>query len=220
MADTVATLRATPTLTRGLDLTAKAALVLLLIAAVLHPEIGHLKDKGAGIRAVGYPLFAFVLPFAWVVWWRDRSPFPWLADLMVTLTCFTDVLGNRMNLYDTIVWFDDVMHFINTGLLAGAVILLSLHSAAPFGAVLERALAFAVTAAVGWEIAEYFAFLSTSVERVHAYTDTLGDLALGTFGAVTAAIIISTLWRHGRLTSEYPPLATSRQPWARTPVSR
>ncbi len=213
MSDTVATLRATPTVARGLDLAAKVALVLLLVAALSHPDLGHLKDKGAGARAIGYPMLAFTLPAVWLLWWRDRGPFPWLADLLVTLTCFTDVLGNRMDLYDAIVWFDDVMHFINTGLLAAAVILLSLRSGAPFGAVLERALAFAVTAAVFWEIAEYFAFLSTSVERSNAYPDTLGDLALGTFGAITAAIVVHTLWRRGRLTAEFPPLASSRQAW-------
>ena len=35
---------------------------------------------------------------------------PWLPDLLITITCFTDILGNRMDLYDTVVWFDDWMH--------------------------------------------------------------------------------------------------------------
>lgn len=58
---------------------------------------------------------------------------------------------------------------------------------------MERALAFGVTAALGWEIAEFFAFISGSSEREGAYTDTLGDLGLGTAGADTA-VVIHSLW--------------------------
>ncbi|MDF1605800.1 hypothetical protein [Nocardioides sp. YIM 152315] len=89
----------------------------------------------------------------------------------------------RLNLYDTIVWFDDWIHFVNTGLLAAAAILLTLPVDATLPATSERALAFGVTAAVAWEIAEYFAFLRISSELPHAYADTLGDLGLGTSGS-------------------------------------
>ena len=89
-----------------------------------------------------------------------------------------------MDLYDTVVWFDDGMHFMNTGLLAAAFILLTLPRAVGLGRVLERGLAFGATAAIVWELAEFFAFLSRSTEREFAYADTLGDLSLGTAGAV------------------------------------
>lgn len=179
-------------------------MVLLLVAALTRPELGHMKDKAAGLRAVAYPLLAFTVSIVWVVWGRVRAPFPWLADLLVTLTCFTDVLGNRMDLDDTIVWFDDWMHLQNIGLLAAAVVLATLPRSAGFGAVLERALAFGVTAAVAWEIAEYFAFVSTSDELPHAYADTLGDLALGAIGAICAAVAVHMLGRRGRLATEQP----------------
>ena len=151
-------------------------------------------------------MLAFTVPAVWWVFWRDRVSFPWVADLLVTITCFTDTLGNRMNLYDTVVWFDDWMHFMNTWFLTAAVILLTLHRSATLSAVVERALAFGVTAAVGWEIAEYFAFLSKSSERRGAYADTLGDLALGSLGSVFAALVIHGLWQQGRLTSAAPQL--------------
>ena len=114
----------TPTLVRGLDVGAKLVMVVLLAATMLFPELGNMEDKAAGARALGYPLLAFTVPVVWYVFWRERASFPWVADLLVTITCFTDVLGNRMDLYDTIVWFDDWMHFMNTGLLAAAMILL------------------------------------------------------------------------------------------------
>lgn len=187
----------------GLTVTAKAGLVLLLVLAMLHPDLGNMRDKAAGLRAVGYPLISFTIPVLWWALWRDR-PFPWLADLLVTVTCFTDVLGNRLDLYDSVVWFDDWMHFMNTGLLTAAAVLLTMRRTSTLGAVLERSLAFGVTAALVWELAEYFAFLSTSVERNGAYADTLGDLSLGTLGAVLAGLAVHALWRRGHLLAEEP----------------
>jgi hypothetical protein len=196
----------TPSLTRTVDVSAKAFLVLLLVFALAYPDLGHMKGKAAGLRAVGYPMLAFAVPAIWWLNWRDRASFPWLADLMVTISCFSDTLGNRMNLYDTIVWFDDFMHFMNTGLLTGAVILLTMHRTSTLSATMERALAFGMTAAVAWELAEYFAFISRSAERHSAYTDTLGDLTLGGMGAVVAALLLQTAWRTGRLRSVAPQL--------------
>ena len=172
---------------RGLNVTAKAGLVLLVLAALAYPDASHLRDKAAGLRAVGYPLFAFAVPVIWLLLWRERA-FPWLADLFITLTCFSDFLGNRLNLYETVVWFDDFMHFVNTGLLTAAVLLLTTRSGATFSAMVERALAFGVTAALAWEVAEYFAFMQMSSELPDAYADTLGDLALGVLGAIVAAV--------------------------------
>ena len=196
----------TPPLVATLNVSAKAGLLGLLAAALVFPELGNMQGKAAGLRALAYPVLAFTVPVIWWLAWRERASFPWLADLLVTITCFSDILGNRMDLYDTVVWFDDWMHFMNTGLIAAAVILLTLHRSATFAATLERALAVGVTAAVAWEIAEYFAFLSGSSERQLAYTDTLGDLGLGTLGVITAATVLHTLWRNGSLSSTAPQL--------------
>jgi hypothetical protein len=109
-----------------------------------------------------------------------------------------------MDLYDTVVWFDDWMHLMNTGLLAAAFVLLTLPRDVGFSRVLERALAFGATAAIAWEVAEYFAFISRSTEREFAYADTLGDLTLGAAGAVVAAVVIHRSWRRGRLRDPRP----------------
>lgn len=196
---------ATPGGAKSVNVTAKAGLVVLLVLALLYPDLGHLRDKGAGIRAVGYPLASFAVPFIWWAWWRERMAFPWIPDLLVTITCFTDVLGNRMDLYDTIVWFDDWMHFMNTGLLAAAFILLTLPRHSSLGRVVERSLAFGATAAIAWELGEYFAFLSKSSERAFAYGDTLSDLTLGVLGALVAAVLVQRSWRSGRLFDPVPP---------------
>ncbi|WP_183099867.1 hypothetical protein [Nocardioides pelophilus] len=195
-----------PQVVRAADVTAKVVLVWMLVAVVLDPDLANLRDKAAGARAVAYPLLAFTVPAIWLLWWKERASFPWLADLLVTLTCFSDILGNRMDLYDTIVWFDDWMHFANTGLLAGAVILLTLHRSTSLLRVVERALAFGATAAITWELAEYVAFIRGGTERTFAYTDTLGDLALGTLGSVVVAVAIHALWQRGQLTAAAPQL--------------
>jgi len=189
----------TPTFAKSANVFAKGALALLLLLALLYPDQGNLRDKAAGMRAVGYPLISFTLPVLWWTLWRERMSFPWLSDLLITLTCFSDILGNRMDLYDTVLWFDDLMHFANTGLLAAAFILLTLPRDIGFGRVLERALALGAPAAIAWELAEFFAFISKSTEREFAYADTLGDLSLGVAGAVVAAVVLHRSWRHGRL---------------------
>jgi hypothetical protein len=206
MTDNLAVRHPTPALVSAVDVIAKAGLVLLLILSLLFPDLGNVEDKAAGLRALAYPVLAFTVPVVWYLFWRERASFPWVADVLVTVTCFTDTLGNRLDLYDTVVWFDDWMHFMNTGLLTSAVILLTMHRISPPGALLERALAFGVTAAVGWEMSEYFAFVSKSSEKRGAYADTLGDLALGSLGAVVAALGVHSLWRRGRLRSAAPQL--------------
>ena len=189
----------TPSAARAANVAAKVALVALLVLALLFPDSAHLRDKGAGVRAVVYPVMAFGIPLMWWAWWRERAPFPWLPDLMVTITCFSDILGNRMDLYDTVVWFDDWMHFMNTGLLAAALVLLTLPRTTSLPRVLERSLALGATGAIVWEVGEYFAFLADSSERRYAYADTLSDLGLGVLGALVAGLAVHSLWRAGHL---------------------
>lgn len=109
-----------------------------------------------------------------------------------------------MDLYDAITWFDDRMHFMNTGLLAGAIILLTMHRSSSLPRTVERGLEFGAAAAIGWEIAEYFAFVSNSSEREFAYVGTLSDLALGTLGAVVGACVVHALWQQGKLRETTP----------------
>jgi hypothetical protein len=59
--------------------------------------------------------------------------------------------------------------------------------------------------AVLWEFAEYFTFIRDSPEEETAYTDTLGDLALGLSGSAIAALV--TAWlvsRRGRAAASPP----------------
>jgi hypothetical protein len=100
-----------------LDLLSKVVLLSFLFLVVIDPEWGNLAGKAPTARALTYPLLAFAIP----VWWavrRSDAPYPWLPDLLLTLTGFSDILGNRLDLYDRVVWFDDWMHFANTTCVA------------------------------------------------------------------------------------------------------
>lgn len=200
-----------PPLLRSADIAAKTGLILLVGLALIVPGLGNMDGKGLLPRAIGYPVAAFAIPFIWFTWWRQRASFPWAADFLITFACFSDIFGNFLNLYDSVDAFDNVVHFVNTGLLTAAVILLTMHRSTRLSAVLERALAFGVSAALAWEIAEYFAFLRWSPERLGAYADTLSDMSLGALGSLLAAFTVHALWRRGYLTEVAPQLELAHQ---------
>ncbi|MGA8851830.1 MAG: hypothetical protein WB508_08930 [Aeromicrobium sp.] len=183
------------------NIAAKTALLIMLVLVLVDPSWGNLEGKAPGPRALTYPMLAFILP----VWWLARGrlqPYPWVADLLVTVPCFSDVLGNRLDLYDQIVWFDDWVHFMNTGLLSAAFLLLTRRSSETPGAILARSVAFGLSVSLLWEIGEYAAFITTSSEMPTAYADTLMDLSLGWLGAVTAAVAVIVARRQASLRSE------------------
>lgn len=195
-----------PPVIRSANIAAKIGLMLLVGLALLAPGVGNLDGKGLVPRAIGYPLAAFAVPFMWFTWWRPRASFPWTADFLITFACFSDMFGNFLNLYDAVDSFDNAVHLVNTGLLTASFILLTMHRSTVLSAVVERALAFGVSAALVWEIAEYYAFLRWSPERLGAYADTLSDMALGAVGSLIAGIWIHALWRRGRLADVAPQL--------------
>ena len=51
---------------------------------------------------------------------------------------------------------------------------------------------FGCVLALGWELGEYWTFIRHGTEIETAYTDTLGDMALGTLGALVAGF--TALW--------------------------
>ena len=179
----------------GLDVLAKVVLLACMALVLVDPDWGNLDGKAPVQRALTYPLLAFAVP----VWWtlrRSATRYPWLPDLLLTLAGFSDVLGNRLDLYDRITWFDDWMHFANITCVSAALVLLTLDRTASRTAVLERSLALGMTAAIVWELFEYLSFLTRSAELPTAYADTVGDLTLGWLGAVAAALLVHHVWRH------------------------
>lgn len=174
------------------DVALKVALVALLLLAVLAPDLPQFAGKAMAGRALTYPLATVVVPVIWWIWLR-QYPYPFLVDILVVLPFFIDIAGNALDLYDSIEWWDDLNHLVNWAILtAGACVALSYL---PLGRLNRFALGvgFGAFTAIIWELAEYVTFIRDSPELATAYTDTLGDLALGTLGAVIASALVA--WR-------------------------
>lgn len=173
----------------ALDVLAKVLLVLAVARVAVDPSWGNLEGKSPTTRAITYPMLALVVPLGHL-WLRPGRRYPWVADLLVTIPAFSDILGNRLDLFDRVVWFDDLMHFVATGALSGAVVLLTGSAGLPVRRRLEIALSAGMTLALLWEVWEYLAFVTRSSEVGTAYADTVGDLTLGWAGAVVAALLV------------------------------
>jgi len=150
---------------------------------------------------VTYPLLSLVVPAVFLLRDPPRGGYPWVADLLMTVPAFSDVLGNRLDLYDRLSWFDDWMHFMNTALLCAAVLLLNEASRTSLRRRLELAIASGMTLAMAWELWEYYAFVTNSAESATAYGDTVGDLTLGWAGAVVAALLVGVSHPRTRMSS-------------------
>jgi hypothetical protein len=177
------------------DLVAKVLLVLAVSRVAIDPDWGNLEGKAPVARAVAYPMLALVVPLLHALrglrsGGGQGRPYPWGADLLVTVPAFSDLLGNRLDLYDRVPWFDDAIHLANTAALSAGVLLLTGTAAAPLWHRLAVAVAAGMTLSLAWELWEYSAFLARSAEATTAYGDTLGDLALGWLGAVLAAGLV------------------------------
>src|SRR5712691_6595024 len=175
-----------------LDVAVKAALVGLLLFAVVRRDLPQFQGKAVVGRALAYPLAALIVPAVW--WIRGRrGSYPYALDILLVLPFLIDTAGNAANLYDTIDWWDDLNHFVNWAILTSAFGQLLVRLPVGRLAAWGLAVGFGAVTAILWEFAEYYTFIRNSPELRTAYTDTLGDLALGLTGSVVAALVTVTL---------------------------
>jgi hypothetical protein len=182
--------------TRYGALAVKVLLFGLLLSALIWPDLSGIKGKASTARLIVYPIGGMVLPLWW--WTRTklrRHTFPWHADLLMTLPWLIDLVGNRFNLFDTVSWWDDAMHFVLWAFLTAGVLLAFAPGDLSRALTVFTALGFGTTAAVIWEVGEYVTFVRSSPELQTAYTDTLGDLTLGTLGALLAGLLVHEAFR-------------------------
>jgi hypothetical protein len=180
-----------------LDLAVKLALVGLLLFAVLRPDLPQFQGKAMGGRALTYPLAAIVVPLGWWLWGRHKThDYPYGLDVFLVSPFLIDVVGNALDLYDSIDWWDDFNHFLNWGLLVAACGQFLVRY--PLDKLNTTALmiGFGGVTAILWEFGEYFTFIRGGPEERTAYVDTLGDLAAGLAGSTLAALLTITFaWR-------------------------
>jgi hypothetical protein len=186
------------------------AAVLVLTVAQLGvaewvPGIDRFADKAFGARLIAYPLLMLLAP---AIWWlvvrRRASPArpPRAAFTLVMLPFLVDVTGNSLDLYDALVWWDDLNHFANWLLLcAGIGLIICGELRRPWETVLLVTGVGAILA-IGWELGEWFTFIRHGTELDTAYEDTLGDEVLGTLGALVAGVLVARARARPDLRSE------------------
>jgi hypothetical protein len=179
-------------------------LVLLLTVGQLAvaewwPGIDRFADKAFGARLLAYPLLMLVAPAIWWLAARRRTPrpariwstAPYGAFTLIMLPFLVDVTGNSLDLYDTLVWWDDLNHFANWFLLLTGLGLLLCAAVQPRWAVVMVVCGLGAILAIGWEVGEWFTFIRHGTEIDTAYEDTLGDEVLGTLGALVAGLVVA-----------------------------
>ena len=179
-------------LAMGMNVAVKAATIALLAIALASPDLPQFQGKAFTGRAIVYPVALAVVPVVWWLFGRGRRPYPVAVDILIGLPFLIDMVGNALNLYDTIDWWDDANHLVNWFLHTAAIGLLLRETTLAAPARAGLAVGWAATTAILWELAEYVAFVPGSAEASTAYADTLGDLALGLLGGTVAAV--ATAW--------------------------
>jgi hypothetical protein len=135
-----------------------------------------------------------IVPAVWFALGRKRGwRYPFDVDILVVLPFAIDMAGNAANLYDTIDWWDDANHFVNWAILVTGFTLLLERTNLPQQAIAGLGVGFGAVAAIVWELLEYETFIKHSKELKTAYTDTLGDLALGLGGSLVAACGVTSV---------------------------
>jgi hypothetical protein len=173
-----------------------AATAAQLAVATFATGLPQFEGKAFGSRLVSYPLM-MTAPIA--AWWLvarrrgSRDPLPWAAFAFVCAPFLIDVTGNSLDLYDTVVWWDDANHFVNWLLLCLGIGLMLDRARPPRWTLALMVTGLGAVLAILWELAEWYTFIRHGTELDTAYTDTLGDEALGTLGGAVAALLVTGL---------------------------
>jgi hypothetical protein len=152
---------------------------------------------GLGWSPVDAGIVAFVLPalllprFLGIRAWFDAC-----CGAVILVAAWSNVVG----LYESVAWWDLLVHFLCTGVLAAMAYLtlvtlrvVPLPPAAPGTArtpiVLATFLGLALSSV--WEIVEWFGHTFISAEIYVSYRDTIGDMVLGGLGALAAGLVVA-----------------------------
>ncbi len=82
--------------------------------------------------------------------------------------------------YRTVVWFDDVTHFMSGSLVAGLLMLVLSRRIGRFSWLLVTTVVALFVVGIGWEMYEYH----TPRLRVYGWGDTVSDIRMNLFGGV------------------------------------
>jgi len=174
-------------LSRTLNYAIKVALVAAFAVALLVP-IAVLEGKGMGVRAPVFTAPVWVVPLlARVRKWR---PYPHVADAVLAVPFLLDTVGNIAGLFDSIVIFDDILHFVNWAFLVAAFHAFRFRNVHDSRDAVFLGAGFGALAIVFWELIEWIVSvdgLSLADNLQLTYGDTVGDLVISTLGGVVGS---------------------------------
>lgn len=165
-----------------------------LAVAAFVPGIERFEGKAFGARLGLYPAMMLTVPALW--WLHQRrtqrtDPTPWGAFALVMTPFLTDVTGNSLDLFDSVSWWDDAIHFGNWIPLCAGIGLIICRDVRPPWVVVLLVSGLGALLAIGWELGEWYSFIRRGTELDTAYEDTLVDLAAGICGGFVAALIVA-----------------------------
>jgi hypothetical protein len=179
-----------PWLDRALEVAivaTKAATIACAVDGFLNADSPRLRGKGIRARAFGYTGALFLVPAIWRIL-PNRGRYPRGLDLAVSVPLLIDAGGNALGLYDE-AHLDDVVHFLNTAIVAGvAGALFATRTDDPWLAALAGT-GTAISGETIWEIGEYAAMRAGANGMGLTYQDTIADLADSTLGAIVGGIV-------------------------------
>ena len=112
---------------------------------------------------------------------------------MLVTPFLLDLLGNLVNLFDTVSWFDDALHFTNWIFLVLALVLLVAPAVLEQWTLILLGSGMGALAIVLWEALEWVIQDMGTTGLQLTYDDTIGDLVLSTSGGVLGAAIAARL---------------------------
>ncbi len=170
------------------------ATVAQLAVATFVPGIERFDDKAFGARLAAYPAMMLLVP---AIWWlavgrrRPEVTPPYVAFALIMLGFLIDTTGNSLDFYDSLVWWDDLNHFVNWFFLLSGIGLIIARNLEPRWAQVLLIAGLGCLLALGWEIGEWYTFIRHGTELDTAYEDTLADMTLGSCGAFLAALLVA-----------------------------
>ena len=170
------------------------ATVVQLAVATFVPGIERFEDKAFGARLLAYPVMMLFVPALWWLVVKRRHPEaepPYVAFALIMLGFLVDTTGNSLDLYDSVVWWDDSNHFVNWFFLLSGIGLIIARELRPRWAQVLLVTGLGCLLALGWEIGEWYTFIRHGTELDTAYEDTLADMTLGSCGAFLAALVVA-----------------------------
>ncbi|AWF97302.1 hypothetical protein [Clavibacter michiganensis] len=184
----------------------------------LRPPRGVTAVLADVVRVIGLLTFLFSV-FAWtgttsamfalallgLVAPRGLGARPGL-DLGIGITTLVSAASNRLDLYETLPWWDIPAHLVTTAALAALVILLADRA----GVVVDRrslplgflALTVGLALSALWELGEWAGQAWLDPEILTGYSDTIGDMAVGGLGALLMAPLMPMLLARSRWITE------------------